>query len=367
MTITKTSYLKILFLFFFCFSSPNIFSIKEKSPVIQGIIKNDKGEPIEYATVYIKNTPLATQSGESGFFSIKTQSGKQVLCVNLLGYELFEKQIDLSTGNILDINIKLEKKRHDLQEVVVEAKSAVQKVNESAFNVVAIDTKALYNTTMDIANTLDRISGVKIREAGGLGSSNRISLNGFTGRHVKVFMDGIPMEGAGSSFQINNIPIGTAERIEVYKGVVPVELGADALGGAINIVTNQSSNTYLDASYSYGSFNTHKSTISMGYAAKNGLTFSFNAYQNYSDNNYKIKTQLLDLTTGNYSKEEYWFKRFHDTYHNEAIIAKAGIVNKPWATHLMIGITLSREKADIQHANLMKIDRHNFKNIIASK
>jgi outer membrane receptor protein involved in Fe transport len=246
-------------------------------------------------------------------------------------------------------------RRDVLDEVIVVGKSKLREINESAYNVVSIDTRLLHNTTLNLTQTLDRISGVKIRETGGVGSDAQISINGFSGRHIKVFMDGMPMEGFGSSFQLNNMPVNLAERIEVYKGVVPVEFGADALGGTINIVTKQTKNTYLDVSYSYGSFNTHKSNVSFGHTAKSGFIFQLNAYQNYSDNNYKVKTKLLDLSTNTYSAEEYWFKRFHDNYHNEAVIAKAGIVNKAWADRLLIGITLSQEKADIQNANLMQI------------
>jgi outer membrane receptor protein involved in Fe transport len=243
----------------------------------------------------------------------------------------------------------------ELDEVVVVGKSRVKEINQSAYNVVSIDTRLLHNTTLSLTQTLDRISGVKIRETGGVGSNAQISINGFSGRHIKVFMDGMPMEGFGSSFQLNNMPVNLADRIEVYKGVVPVEFGADALGGAINIVTKQTKNTYVDASYSCGSFNTHKSNLSFGHTSKNGLVFQFNAYQNYSDNSYRVKTKLLDLSTNNYSREEYWFKRFHDNYHNEALIVKTGVVNKIWADRLLLGITLSSEKSDIQNANLMKI------------
>jgi outer membrane receptor protein involved in Fe transport len=245
-----------------------------------------------------------------------------------------------------------------LEEVVVMGKSKLREIKESAFNVVAIDVNALHNTTLDLAHLLDRISGVKIRETGGVGSNTQISLNGFSGKHVRVFLDGMPIESFGSSFQLGNIPVALADRVEVYKGVTPIELGSDALGGAINVVTKQTSRTYLDASYSYGSFNTHKSNVNVGHTTKGGLMFQVNAFQNYSDNDYKVKTQLLDLSPGNentYSKEEYWFRRFHDNYHNEAVIVKAGVVNKTWANRLTVGVNLNQEKADIQNANLMKI------------
>lgn len=233
--------------------------------------------------------------------------------------------------------------------------SLVKRVNTSAYNVVAVDTRQLRNTNLDLSHILDRVSGVKVREDGGVGSAASINLGGFTGKHVKVFLDGVPMEGAASSFGINNIPAALASRIEVYKGVSPVDFGGDALGGVINIVTDHSPHTYVDASYSYGSFNTHRSNLSLGWTGRSGLTLRLNAYQNYSDNDYRVKTQWTDLQTNAVSKDEAWFRRFHDRYHNEAVVAQVGVVDKAWADKLIFGITYSHEYAQVQNANLMKI------------
>lgn len=74
---------------------------------------------------------------------------------------------------------------------------------------------------------------MKLRESGGVGSDMQLMLDGFSGKHVKVFIDGVPQEGVGSSFGLNNIPVNFADRIEVYKGVVPVGFGTDAIGGVI--------------------------------------------------------------------------------------------------------------------------------------
>ncbi len=245
-------------------------------------------------------------------------------------------------------------KTQQLGEVVVRG-NQVKRVNSSAFNVVAVDTRRLRNTNLDLAHVLDRVSGVKVREDGGVGSGVSVNLNGFTGKHVKLFIDGVPMDGASSSFGINNIPASFANRIEVYKGVVPVDFGGDALGGAINIVTDHSPHTYVDVSYSYGSFNTHRSNLSLGWTSKQGLTLKLNAYQNYSDNDYKVKTQWTDLQTNAVSEEEGWFRRFHDRYHNEAVIFQIGVVDKAWADKLVFGVNYSHEYAQIQNANLMKI------------
>ena len=187
-----------------------------------------------------------------------------------------------------------------------------------------------------------------------------LSLDGFSGKHVKLFIDGVPQEGVGSSFGLNNIPINFADRIEVYRGVVPVGFGTDALGGVINIVTNKNrKNWFLDASYSYGSFNTHKSYVNFGQTFKNGLTYEINAFQNYSDNSYYVDTPVEEFYEGggsaiNTDKVEH-VKRFHDNYHNEAVVGKVGLGDKKWADRLMIGLTYSRMYKEIQTGVVQKV------------
>ena len=340
-------------LIIFCGLMSDIFA-QPKDSMISGKVFSSNNEIIEFASVYVKNTTHGCSTNEKGIFHLKLRAGTHTIVFSALGFETQERIIEIKNGERIRLNISLKPHLMDLEEVTVTA-GGVSRINKSAFNAVAVDTKGVQNSTRDIAQVLDNISGVKIREEGGVGSSSQINLNGFTGKHVKIFMDGVPMEGAGSSFQINNIPANLAERIEVYKGVVPVDFGGDSLGGAINIVTAKASNTYVDASYSYGSFNTHRTNVSFGYTGRCGFTFQLNAYQNYSDNDYKVKTQYTDVNTGAVSKDEQWFRRFHDKYHNEAVVAQIGVVNKSWADRMIFGVTYSREYAQIQNANLMKI------------
>ena len=106
---------------------------------------------------------------------------------------------------------------------------------------------------------------------------------------------------------------------------------------------------FLDASYSYGSFNTHKSYVNFGQTFRSGLTYEINVFQNYSDNNYYVDTPVKDFTTGAINKKKIeHVKRFHDTYHNEAVIGKIGFVDKKWADRLMFGFTYSHMYKDIQ-------------------
>ncbi|UKK62137.1 TonB-dependent receptor plug domain-containing protein [Prevotella communis] len=240
-----------------------------------------------------------------------------------------------------------------LKEVTV-VSSSVKRINESAFNAVGVDTKSLQNTTQNLSDALRQVPGVKLREMGGVGSDMQLMLDGFSGKHVKVFIDGVPQEGVGQSFGLNNIPVTYADHIEVYRGVVPVEFGTDAIGGVINVVTKKTARRwYLDASYSYGSFNTHKSNVDFGQYFKNGLTYEINFFQNYSDNNYQIDaTGVKHFLEGGGSqqnaKKTERVERLHDAYHNEALVVKVGVLNKSWADRLMLSATLSQSYKEIQ-------------------
>ncbi|RZM06295.1 MAG: TonB-dependent receptor, partial [Pedobacter sp.] len=141
-----------------------------------------------------------------------------------------------------------------------------------------------------------------------------------------------------------------AERVEVYKGVVPMWLGSDALGGAINIVTGNRHRNYVDASYSYGSFNTHRSVLNAAATSEKGLTVQLSAFQNYSDNDYKINLRTLLQNNMVPEKRAAQVRRFHDVYHNETVIANVGVVGKPWADNLLLGMTLGQNYKEMQTA-----------------
>lgn len=247
----------------------------------------------------------------------------------------------------------------ELNEVVVTG-TGINRVMRSAFNTVAVDTRDMQNTTKNLSDALAKVPGLKLRESGGVGSDMSLILDGFSGKHIKVFIDGVPQEGVGEAFGLNNIPVSFADRIEVYRGVVPVGFGTDALGGVINIVTGKRPKGWnLDASYSFGSFNTHKSFVDFSYTTKQGLFFEFNAFQNYSDNSYYVDTPVVEFLPNGLTQFDtsinYHVRRFNDTYHNEAVIGKVGILNKPWADRLLFSFTYSNMYKEIQNGVLQEV------------
>lgn len=331
-------------------SSIQGFSQKGKV-VLNGVIFADNGQPAEGVSVALKGTNYATLTNANGEYEITAEPGNYTLAVNYVGYKSKQTKINLQSNQTAP-KITIEEDMAALDEVQIKSKTKVERVREQPFNITAVDLKVIQNTSADLNQVLNRTTGVKVRETGGMGSDFNFSLNGFSGNQVKFFLDGIPIDSYGSSFTLNNIPVNLAERIEVYKGVVPVELGSDALGGAINIITNQSVKRYIDASYSIGSFNTHKLAINTRFSGKKGFVANINAFGNYSDNSYKVDVSVADAN-GNFGPVQA-YKHFHDGYKSGAIIGEVGVKDKKYADYLVLGMMVSGNKKEIQTGATMQ-------------
>ncbi len=333
---------------FFCVSL-----VAQPRTLFSGKVVSTDKTIVDFATVYLKGTQYGCTTDERGIYHLPAPAGKYTLVVSAVGFETYEKAIEIVSDGRTKQTVVLKPSVTELDEVVVTS-TGVGRVKKSAFNAVAVDTKELHNSTKSLSEALSQLPGMKLRESGGVGSDMQLMLDGFSGKHVKVFIDGVPQEGAGTAFDLNNIPVNFAERIEVYKGVVPVGFGTDALGGVINIVTNKKRrNWFLDASYSYGSFNTHKSYVNFGQTFKNGLMYEINAFQNYSDNDYYIDNYITEfgddgITESTDKKKIYHVKRFNDTFHNEAVIGKIGVMDKSWADRLVFSFNYSNFYKEIQ-------------------
>lgn len=323
--------------------------LAQKAAVLSGHVKTESGAAIPGATVVLKNTAYGNACDATGFFSFPIpRAGTYTLNVSAIGYRPFTEKITIRDGQALERTFQLTENQQNLQEVHVFGKTETQQVKEQAFAVNAIQTKQFANTTADMNQVLNRTTGIRVREQGGLGSDFNFSINGLSGRAVKFFIDGIPLEVMGSAMSLNNVPVNLAERVEVYKGVVPVSLGSDALGGSVNLITNQGVSRYLDASYSAGSFNTHRAALTGQYThGRTGLILKASAFYNYSDNNYIMRgVEVWDPKQYAYVQRD--LRRFHDKYQSVLGQLEVGVTGKKWADVFFVGGSYSTTDQDIQ-------------------
>lgn len=320
-------------------------SLAQTGPTVSGTVQSEDKLPLVGISIRVKNSSLGTTTDTTGAFQLRVNRTESLtITASAVGFLPQSKEV--RAGQSVAFILKADART--MNEIVVTGKTENQQAKEQAFAVNAIETRLFANTNVDMNQVLNRTTGVRVREQGGLGSDFNFSINGLSGKAVRFFVDGIPLEVMGSSLTLNTIPVNLAERIEVYKGVVPVSLGSDAMGGAVNLITNQHIRNYLDASYSYSSFNTHRAALTGQYIhPRTGLTLRANAFYNYSDNTYIMRgIEIWDADREVYVKKD--LRRFHDTFQSAMGQLEVGVNNKKWADVFFVGASYNTSAQDIQ-------------------
>ena len=233
-------------------------------------------------------------------------------------------------------------------QVVVRGVRVEDRVRRSAAAVTVVDLDEAKRESADLGEVLARVEGVSVQREGGMGSAARFSLAGFDDTQVRFFIDGIPLEYQGFSLGLQNVPLSSAERIEVYKGVVPVRLGADSLGGAFDLVTDRRTRgTRLAASYQGGSFDTHRLTGSARHLdQRTGLFVKAEGFFDTTDNSYPIDVEVGDRTG---AITDTTVRRFHDDYRARGGNLELGLVDQKWAQRLLVKAFVNSYDKEIQH------------------
>lgn len=242
----------------------------------------------------------------------------------------------------------------ELDAIEIVAKSINQKLKEGVFAVNAVDITNRSNSLTSVSSAVNRSTGIKIREEGGVGSDYDLSINGLSGNSIRYFIDGIPLNTKGNEASLANLPVNTIERIEIYKGVVPAHLGADALGGAINIITKQKRQDFIDLSYGIGSFHTHKLDINGQHVTPKGIFIKPSVSMNYSKNDYKMKgVELWNPEASVFEKVDK--RRFHDAYFYLLTQIETGVIQKKWADAFFVSLSYSSMDKELQTGSTQQI------------
>lgn len=229
---------------------------------------------------------------------------------------------------------------------------AREQLQRSSAPVTVVDLRQAKRRSSDLGEVLARVAGISIRRYGGLGSEFRFSINGLYDAQIRYFVDGVPLDRL-FAVGLANVPINLMQDVEIYRGVVPLRFGADALGGAVNMVTAVDYETAVQASYQLGSFGTHRATAAGRYRHEpSGFVAGVGAFFDDADNDYEIDVEVPD-EQGRLSPAR--VRRFHDHYRAYGVFAEAGVVDKPWARKLLARAFISDVAKELQHNIVMTV------------
>lgn len=239
-----------------------------------------------------------------------------------------------------------------LEELFVKGRTSFDNMREAAYSASAVDIKGKLSTTSDIAALIDRVSGVKVRREGGLGSDYDLSVNGMSGNSIRYFIDGVPLESLGYGIDLASLPVAMIDHIEIYKGVVPGNLAGDILGGAVNMITRRKKHNYLDVTASAGSFHTYGFNLNGMYSpVENGLIFKPSITINSAKNDYMMKgVEVWDEESRKYINVNR--RRFHDRYFLFSGRLEGGVENKSWADELLFSLNYTLTDKELQTGSI---------------
>ncbi|QCK16701.1 TonB-dependent receptor [Mangrovivirga cuniculi] len=327
------------------------FFLKAQSD-LNGRIVDQQENGLPGATVIISGTEKGSVTDTDGYFVFKSLPHDEYeLKISSVGFESKVIQVSHRGNRSKNIYCKLQEVTQELDMVVVEGNKELTEKKKSGYNVSVISAENFQDLNLDVNQILGTLSGINLRQSGGLGSDVELSLNGMTGNQVRYFIDEVPMDFYGSSLTLNNYPANLIQAIEVYKGVTPVSLTSDALGGTINITTPDITDQFFDASYSYGSFNTHRASVFLQHSTKNNIHFRFMSFFNHSDNDYLMKNTPKVDKFGNilgYGEA----RRFHDAYTSGSVNLDIGVSDRVFADGFTVGLVYGANQNEIQHPDV---------------
>lgn len=207
--------------------------------VITGQVKDDKGDPIPFASVAIKGSNKGTTTDVNGNFRIEGKTG-DVLVISAVGL----KEREVAVGSSNTYNVALEKSGN-LQEVVVTALGVQKQPKELGYSVARVKNAELTQARVtNLQNGLvGKVSGLNISTVNnGVFANTRIVLRGIrslTGNNQPLLVvDGSPI----SLDFINTLNPNDVENVNILKGANAAALyGPEGVNGVIVVTTKKGS------------------------------------------------------------------------------------------------------------------------------
>src|SRR6186997_2230333 len=156
-----------------------------------------------------------------------------------------------------------------LTELVVTATRTERKLSNVAVPVQIISRKAItqsgsvrLNDILTEQTGLYITSGGATTSAGGGVFGNGVQIQGLSPDYTLILVDGEPIIGRqGGVIDLSRLTVGNIKKIEIVKGPSSSLYGSEAMGGVVNLITEQSQRDRLNASFRYGRFNSTDADI----------------------------------------------------------------------------------------------------------
>ena len=227
--------------------APSATVLAQSTGTIVGrVVDADTGAPLPGADVRLDGTAFATASDRTGGFRIAgVPAGQYALLVVYLGHAEQRAEVTVAAGDAVTVDVELAKNAFSeavqVTAPIGEGQAAALNQQRTALNITNVVSADQIGRFPDpnAAEATSRIPGVSI--ARDQGEGRYVLIRGTEARLNSMLIDGerIPApEGDLRQVALDAVPADQLQQIEVSKALTP-DMDADAIGGAVNLVTKQ--------------------------------------------------------------------------------------------------------------------------------
>lgn len=185
-------------------------------------------------------------------------------------------------------------KTYSLSDVVIVANRFENNVRDISTKVEVISEKKIQKLNGNrLSDIIKNSSSVFVKSYGATPSLQTISINGLGAEHTLILLDGVKLNSFQNSvFDLSLIPIENISRIEILNNGASSIYGSEAIGGVINIISNNKFSYYtgndfqIKAALSGGSYNTFRYSLGL-YQKINSFDARIFYSKEKSDGNFK--------------------------------------------------------------------------------
>ncbi len=219
-------------------------SVSQKKRLLQGLVKDEQGNPIIGASIQLKNTGTGVITDLDGLFQIKVTDKNSVIVISYIGYVTQE----ISVGDRSSITVQLKEDTKSLEEVVVTAFGATQKKETMVGAIQQVRPAELKVPSSSLSTSFaGRMAGViAIQRSGQPGADGadfwirgKSTFGDATG--VLIVLDGVEI----SSSDLNALDPEVIESFSILKDATATAMYGTRGANGVMIVTTKSGQDLL--------------------------------------------------------------------------------------------------------------------------
>jgi vitamin B12 transporter len=128
-----------------------------------------------------------------------------------------------------------------LPPVVVTATRIEQPMGEIGTSVSVVDQSQMQSQQIQSVGTvLEQVPGVTVEQDGSPGTQAGVMIRGASAPQTLILIDGVELNsGSQGAFDISNLTTDNLERVEVLRGAGGALYGSQAIGGVVNMITQE--------------------------------------------------------------------------------------------------------------------------------